>query len=107
MKKYHHTGYPTSDKSENEVYLPQTKVTVVENAEDNPYQIEKLRFDNDSWVSDLIKKIPHIAFVVDNIEEEIKDKKILIEPMLILGKIKMAFIEEDGVPIEFMQFIEN
>jgi len=42
MRKYHHTGFPTNEKSKNEIYLPEVKATLVANSDDSPYRIKKL-----------------------------------------------------------------
>ena len=49
---------------------------------------------------DIVKTKPHIAFEVDNISEYIKGKKVIIEPNSPSEGNNVAFIEEEGMPIE-------
>jgi hypothetical protein len=58
--RYHHIGIPTDKVIEGETYIPQFKL-YVSGFNSSPYGIEWMRFDNDSPVHDLIKKVPHIA----------------------------------------------
>jgi hypothetical protein len=50
----------------------------------------------------IIQTVPHVCFLVSDIKQAIRGKKILLAPVAIDGH-QMAFIEEDGVPIEFLQ----
>lgn len=48
--------------------------------------------------------MPHIAFEVDNIREAIKGHEILVGPNSPAKGMTIAFIVNDGVPVEFLQF---
>lgn len=50
---------------------------------------------------------PHVAFEVDDIYEAIKGRKIIIEPNSPSKGITVAFIEENGAPIELIQVKES
>jgi hypothetical protein len=102
MKQYHHLGIPTTEKKENETYLENFKF-YVSGFEDSPYGIEWMRFEADSPLPELVKTIPHVAFKVDNLEEELIGKEILIEPNSPSKGVKVAFIVDNGAPIEFIQ----
>ncbi len=73
MRKFHHVGYPTKKRIEG-VYYKDSQVTITDSTK-HPYNIEKLYYDDDSTEPYLIKNVPHIAFEVENIYEEIKNKK--------------------------------
>ena len=45
----------------------------------------------------------HIAYAVPNIEEAIKDTKLLFGPFD-MGHMLLAFVAEEGVAIEFNEF---
>ena len=79
MKQYHHLGIPTSEKKENETYLEKGKC-YVSGFEESPYGIEWMRFEADAPLPELVKTIPHVAFKVGNLEEELIGKEIIIEP---------------------------
>lgn len=50
----------------------------------------------------LIQRVAHVGFIVKDIQKAVEGKKILLHPVYYQG-IHMAFIEEEGVPIEFIQ----
>jgi hypothetical protein len=63
-----------------------------------------MKFDPDCPLPELIKTVPHVAFVVDDIEAAIAGKEILIGPNSPAAGITVAFIVHQGAPIEFLQF---
>jgi hypothetical protein len=101
--KYHHIGIPTEKSFNDEVHLDHLKMYVSE-YDKNPYGIEWIRYEPDAPYPEMVKKIPHIAFEVDNLEEAIKEKKVIIPPNSPSPGILVAFIEEQGVPVELLQF---
>jgi hypothetical protein len=102
MKEYHHLGIPTSIEKENETYLKEFKM-YVSGFEESPYRIEWMRYEPDSPLPKLVKTIPHIAFKVDNLEEELAGKEVIIQPNSPSKGVKVAFIVDNGAPIEFIQ----
>lgn len=60
---YHHTGIPTTEKKDGEVYIPHLKF-YVSGFPTSPFGIEWMRFEEDCPMHPLIKKVPHIAFEV-------------------------------------------
>ena len=69
--RYHHIGIPTNKKIANEKYLKEFNIAVG-GFESSPFGIEWMRFDDECSMPDLIKNVPHIAFEVDIIDQEIK-----------------------------------
>ena len=106
MRKYHHVGIPTEIAREGEYHLEKFGVHVC-SYDRNPYGIEWMRYDSDSPVHELIQSTPHVAFEVDDLDEEIKGKEILVEPNSPSRGVRVAFIVEDGAPIEFLQFDDD
>ena len=103
---YHHIGIPTDARREGETYLERLKIYVTDH-ESNPYGIQWMRFEPDCPLPDLVKKVPHVAFQVANLEEAIAGKDILIEPSSPSSGVMVAFIVEDGAPIEFLQLRDS
>ena len=62
-----------------------------------------MRYEKDCQLPEIVKTMPHIAFEVDDIYEAIKGKKVIIKPNSPSEGIIVAFIEENGAPIEFIQ----
>ncbi len=103
MREYHHLGIPTDIKLENEVYLKDFKV-YVSGYNDSPYGIEWMRYEPDCPIPELVKTVPHVAFKVDNLDEELEGKDVLIEPNSPSAGVTVAFIVDNGAPVEFLQF---
>ncbi len=103
MREYHHLGIPTDTKLENEVYLKDFKV-YVSGYNDSPYCIEWMRYEPDCPLPELVKTVPHVAFKVDNLDEELKGKDVLIAPNSPSAGVTVAFIVDNGAPVEFLQF---
>lgn len=103
--KYHHLGIPTDKKMRDEKYLPLNKF-YVSGFDYSPFGIEWMRFEKDSPVHKLIQTVPHLAFVVDDIDYEIEihKLKLLSKPDSPAAGIKVAMIEYDGAPVELMEF---
>lgn len=80
MRKINHIGIPTQTPQPGESYAEGLKVWLT-NFNESPNKIEFLRFEEGSWMPELIQKTAHIAYEVDNLEEELKGAKVLVEPM--------------------------
>ena len=100
--KYHHFGIPTGKSIKGEVYLEEYKVFHY-GYEKSEYGIEWMRYEKDCQLPEIVKTLPHIAFEVDDIYEAIEGKKVIIEPNSPSEGNIVAFIEENGAPIEFIQ----
>jgi len=100
--KYHHLGIPTKIPIKGEVYLKDYKVFHF-GYDKSEFGIEWMRYEDDCPLPEIVKTIPHVAFEVDNVYEAIKDRKILIEPNSPSEGNIVAFIEENGAPIELIQ----
>lgn len=85
------------------MYLPRFKL-YASGYEDSPYKVEWMRYEPDCPLPEIVKTVPHVAFEVDNLAEAIKGKKIIIQPNSPSPGVLVAFIEDNGAPIELMQF---
>lgn len=101
--KFNHVGIPITEKFDNEIDLPHLKMTV-SNHEDNPYGIQWQRYWKDASYPELVKTVPHVAFVVKNLKKELMGKKIIIEPNSPSEGLVVAFIEVNGAPVELMEY---
>ena len=101
--KYHHLGIPTAVPRDGEVYLERFKM-FVSGFEDSFFGIEWIRFEKDAPFPELVKTIPHVAFVVDDIDEAIAGREVLIKANSPSEGVTVAFIVENDAPIEFLQF---
>ena len=101
--KYHYLGIPTKRELPQEDYIPEYKV-YASGYDESPYGIEWMKFEDGSDLPELVKTVPHVAFVVDDINEAIKGKEILIKSNSPSKGLTVAFIIDNGAPIELLQF---
>ncbi len=101
--RYHHLGIPTDKPKPGERYLEPYKI-YVSGFETSPYGIEWMRFELDSPISELIRTVPHVAFEVDNLDAEIKGKRLLGEVSEPSEGVRTAMIVDNGAPVELLEF---
>ncbi|AWB65229.1 hypothetical protein C2869_01665 [Saccharobesus litoralis] len=101
--KFNHVGIPVTESFEGEIDLPHLKMTVSDH-ENNPYGIQWQRYWKDAPYPELVKTVPHVAFVVDNLDEELEGKKVIIKPNSPSDGLRVAFIEVNGAPVELMEY---
>ena len=100
--KYHHLGIPTKKPIKGEIYLKDYKIYHY-GYDKSEFGIEWMRYEKDCQLPEIVKTMPHIAFEVNDIYEAIKGKKVIIKPNNPSKGNIVAFIEENGAPIEFIQ----
>lgn len=104
--RYHHTGIPSSKVVPNEVYLPQFKL-YVSGFSTSPFGIEWMRFEPGSPIHPLIRAVPHVAFEVDDLDNELahRDFTVITSPNSPSDAVRVAMIEHNGAPVELLQFM--
>ena len=102
--KFHHIGIPTTEKKANETYLEGGKLFVTD-IEASEHNIEWLRFEEGSPMPQELQTTAHVAYVVDNMAEALKDHEVLMEPFSPAEGLNVAFVLEDGAPVEYMEFV--
>lgn len=103
--RYHHIGIPTANRREGEEYLWEYKL-YHSGYEESEFGIEWMRYEPDCPLPEIVRKIPHIAFEVDDLTEAMRGRKVIIPPNSPSDGVLVAFIEENGAPVEFLQFLE-
>jgi hypothetical protein len=103
--KYHHLGIPTDRKMPGETYFPDYKF-YYSGFDTSPYGVEWMRYEEGSPVDKLIQSVPHLAFEVTNLDEELKrhNFKLLTPPNSPSDNVLVAMIEHNGAPIELIEF---
>jgi hypothetical protein len=106
--KYHHLGIPTEYRIPGEKYLPKFKF-YVSGFSSSPFGIEWMRFEKDSPINQLIQKVPHLAFEVEDLDYELANRglNVITEPNPPAEGIRVAMIEHNGAPIELIEFKKN
>ena len=69
--------------------------------------VEWMRHEPDSPVHPLVKTVPHVAFAVDDLEAEMAGYEVIIAPNSPSTGTTVAFIVDNGAPIEFLKFDEE
>jgi hypothetical protein len=87
MRRYHHIGIPTTEAKPGETHLEHLKVFVVSH-EKSEFGVEWMRFEADAAVPDLA------------------GREILIPPNSPSDGVRVAFIVENGAPIELLEFTD-
>lgn len=103
--KYHHIGIPTRTPREGETYLEKFRLYATDHRQ-NPYGIQWMRYESDSPLPELVKTLPHVAFEVENLEQALEGKEVIIEPNSPSEGVRVAFVVEDGAPVEFIEFMK-
>lgn len=103
---YHHLGIPTTERKPGEQYIEHLKMHV-SGYDKSPYHIEWMRFDPDCPLPELVKTVPHVAFEVDDLDSALKGKQVIIEPNNPSEGLRVAFIEDNGAPVEFLEYTRH
>jgi hypothetical protein len=101
--RYHHLGIPHTVPRAGERHLDHLGVHVC-GFETSPFGIEWMRFEPHCQVPDIVKTIPHLAFAVDDLDEALKGRQVLIAPNAPSPGVRVAFILDDGAPVELLEF---
>ena len=101
--RYHHIGIPTGKPLPAEDYIQECKAYASGYLRSS-YGVEWMKFDPDSPLPELVKTVPHVAFVVDDLSAAIAGKEVLIKPNSPAEGVTVAFIVDNGAPIELLQF---
>jgi hypothetical protein len=104
--RYHHIGIPTDVPREGERYHEELKFHSC-SFDENPYGIEWMRFDDDCPIPELVRTVPHVAFVVEDLAVALEGKELLIPPNSPSEGVTVAFIVEAGTPVEFLEMSED
>ena len=104
---FDHLGLKTTRKMEGENWVESTRVWVT-NPKEHPFNVEWLRYEQDSPVPEEVKKRPHIAYRVPSIEGASTGLRVLIEPFEVGGFLKVGFYEySDGTVVELMEYLKG
>ena len=104
--RYHHLGIPHNAPRADERHLDHLGVHVC-GFETSPYGIEWIRFESRCHVPEIVKTIPHVAFAVDDLDEALKGRQVLIAPNAPSPGVRVAFILDDGAPVELLEFTND
>jgi len=104
--KYHHIGIPTQERVLGMVHIKRLKIWCTDH-ESNPFGIQLMKYDDDNTLPELVKTVTHVAFEVDDLQEALKGKNVIIQPNSPSPGVMVAMIEEAGAPVEFLQYSDK
>ena len=102
-KEFHHIGIPTDARQPNEIYLAPCKLFITD-ATQSEHRIEWLRFEPDTTMPRLLQTVAHVAYTVDNLQAALAGREVIVEPFAPLEGLTVAFIDDGGAPVEFLEF---
>jgi hypothetical protein len=100
---YLHTGIPVFEKMDDMMFIEPLKVWITD-PDKSPYKIEWLYFEPDSPMAAAIQGETHVAYRVDDIEKAVEGKSV-IWPVTAFPNMKIAFVYDEGLPVEFVQML--
>jgi hypothetical protein len=102
-KEFHHIGIPTKARRPNEIHLAPCKLFITDATQDE-HRVEWLRYEPGSPMPELLQTVAHVAYTVDSLEEALAGRKVIVEPFAPMEGLRVAFIEDAGAPVEFLEF---
>jgi len=66
--------------------------------------VEWMRFDAHSPVAEILQRLPHVAFVVDDLDEALKGRELIGPINSPSPGVRVAMILDNDAPVELMEF---
>jgi hypothetical protein len=101
--RFNHLGIPTKTTMPGMTYLPARKFACTDPLS-NPYGIQWMKYDDDCPVPEIVRKLPHLAFEVDDLDAALVGRKVIVAPNSPVPGVTAAFIEEAGAPVELIRY---
>ncbi|MBQ9828490.1 MAG: hypothetical protein IJM62_07385 [Lachnospiraceae bacterium] len=102
--EYRHIGIPVLHKKPNMMFNEWGKFWVSEDVNAHDYVVEYLKFEEETQFPDILQKVPHVAFTVDDAEPYIRDAdRVIIGPLFRKEGVHITFIMKDDVLIELYE----
>ena len=101
--RYHHMGVPTQIPQDGEKFIPQYKMYVA-GFSSSPYGVEWMRFEPGCPLPEIIQRLPHVAFEVDDLDAALQGREVLFPPGAPSEGVRAAMILHNGAPVELITF---
>ena len=102
MRTLNHYGIPTREDKPGAALNEGLKVWLTD-YNISPNRIEFLKFEPGSCMPELIQTTPHVAYVVPDLQAALEGARVLFGPAVCDEHLTIAFVEEEGIPIELME----
>ena len=103
---FDHVGLTTEQVQPDEDWIEQSRVWVT-NPRRHPESIEFLRYESDSQVPEVVRRNPHVAYRVTDLEPHLAGQHVAIPPFVVGGFVRVAFIVKHGMVFEYMQYLDE
>ena len=100
--QFDHIGVPAPAKREGMRFLESKRLWLTSPG-DHPYRVEWLWYEPDSPEAELVRAVPHVAYLVDSLEDAMAGGNVIAEPFDVFGEVRVGFIEVDDAPVEVVQ----
>jgi hypothetical protein len=101
--KYNHLGIPTQTPKEGEEYLSAFDIYCTDH-ESNPFGIQWMRYGRNCTLPKIVQEVAHVAFEVEDLKTALQGKEVIIKPNSPSEGVTVAFILENGAPVELLEF---
>ena len=103
MKKFHHVGLVTQTPVPGEMWFESLKVWGT-SPDGEPNRIEWVRFAPDSpLAASPVARMPHVSWAVDNLDDELQGKDVVVGPLQAAANIRIAYFFQDGALVEYLE----
>ena len=103
MRTFHHIGLVTQSPKPGEAYFESLKVWGT-SPDADPNRIEWVRFAPDSPLAKTaVAKMPHVSWAVDDLDAELKGKKVVVGPLQAAKGVRIAYFMMDGALVEYLE----
>ncbi len=99
-------GIPTTKEINWDGFYESGKIHYTDFNKDQ-FAVEWVKFDLDSPMPEMIRMLPHVAYLADNMEEAFEGKEILFDTFSPGEGVRVAFIMHNGSPVEFMELSQG
>ena len=101
-RRYHHLGLVSTQPMKDEYYIENWKVSLTP-YDQSEFHLQWCRYHEGCPLPELVQTVPHVAFIVDNLDQALKGKKLIYGPFFPIENWRVAFIEECGAPVELIE----
>lgn len=103
---FSHIGIPTTEEKKWDGFYAPGKIHFTDYSKDE-FGVEYIKCDKDSPMPEMFQTVAHVAYLVDNMEEALVGKEILVDIFSPGEGVRVAFIVHNGSPVEFMEDVSS
>jgi hypothetical protein len=100
--EFDHIGVPAAERRDGMRYLESKRLWLTSPA-DHPFRVEWLWYEDGSPEAELVRTVPHVAYRIASLEDALAGHRVIAEPFDVFGEVRVAFVEVDGAPVEFVE----